>query len=179
MNTFDRTNFINSLNNIINKYVSDHDLFNGGCCYSAYALAKVLAKAGINYRVKMFQYRDVLRTNQFSTAINGSGVAHVAIAVRIGRTWKTIGSCDGIYNHFNCTGETYKVWSYDNITPEQLLAGYEENEWNYMYDTEYNRSLVKDINRIAGKYSAKTKIKVVVKKRDFLSDFLNFFFVLV
>lgn len=166
MNSQNRTNFINALGSVINEHVNNHELFNGGCCYSAYVLAKVLAKAGIKYRVKMFQYRDVLRTNQFSAAINGSGVAHVAIAVRVGRTWKTLGSCDGIYNHFFCTGETFKVWSYNNITPEQLLAGYEENDWNFMYDTTNNRKLVRDINKVASKYSAKTKIKVVVKDNN-------------
>ena len=170
MNTKNRTNFINSLNDVINEYVYNCNLFNGGCCYSAYVLTKVLEKAGIKYKVKMFQYQDVLNTNRFSAAINGNGVAHVAIAVRMNGSWKIIGSCDGIYRYFNRSGKSFKVWSYDNITPEQILEGYKNNTWNYLYNTANNRHLKKDINKVAAIYDAKANIKVVTK--NFIPLFL-------
>ena len=180
MKTQVRNSFIKSLADVIDKYVYTCDLFNGGCCYSAYVLAKVLKEAGIKYKVKMFQYKDVLRTNEFNTAINGNGVAHVAIAVRQNREWKVFGSCDGIYNHFAFTGERFKVCTYNGITPEQLLEGYENNDWNCMYDTENNKSLVKEINKVASKYISidKKAVKVVIKHNelDIFKQIINLIF---
>ena len=143
---------IEKLNSKINHYVYEHDLFAGGCCFSAYALAKNLQRLGINYRVVIFQYKEILNERVFTNAINGAGVSHVGIEVTYKRRKVVIGDCSRIYDYFFFTDEKYKVRKYSGITPEEILEGYQNNEWNWCYDRAYNGPLMRDINRIADRF---------------------------
>ena len=143
---------IEEMNSIINNYAHNNDLFCGGCCYSAYVLAKNLELLGIKYRVVLFQYQDILNERIFTNAINGSGVSHVAIEVTYKHRKVMIGDCSGIYRYFNCTGEKYKIRKYSGITPSEILEGYQNNEWNCCYNKANNGPLMRDINKVAYKY---------------------------
>ena len=151
-----KTKVINSIieemNSTINHYVYNHDLFAGGCCFSAYALAKSFNELGIKYKVVIFQYEDILNEKVFTNAINGSGVSHVAIEVTYKYRKVMIGDCSEIYRYFRLTGQKYKVRKYANIEPKEILDGYRNNEWNWCYNRTYNGPLMRDINYIAKKY---------------------------
>ena len=152
MNTETRYQFIGELTAKINEYVEEDDLFAGGCCYAAYLLAKALQTAGIKYLTTIFQYNEILNATNFNDAINGRGVSHVAIEVRYGLKKYIIGDCTNIYTYFKFTGEKFKVMKYTDITPEEILDGYRNNEWNWTYDVHNNSILSRDINRVVAKY---------------------------
>lgn len=152
MKTTERCRFIDDLTKVINHYVQEHYLFAGGCCYSAYILARALRMFGIKYKTVLFQYDDILNETDFNNAINGEGVSHVAIEVRYGMKRYIIGDCSGIYRYFKCTGEKFKIMKYADIAPEEILDGYRHNEWNCMYDVHNNSILSRDINKVIAKY---------------------------
>ena len=152
MNTIKKLALVNELCERINKYVYGHNLFAGGCCYAAYVLAKNLKQLGIKYKTIIYQYDDILNETNFNNAINGNGVSHVAIEVRIGSKRYTIGDCSGILRFFTKYGYDFKIQKYTGINPEEILKGYRNNEWNYIYDRHHNGPLMRDINKICNKY---------------------------
>jgi len=153
MNIFMKNHFIEELNRVINHYACNSNLFNGGCCYSAYLLAKYLNKMGISYKTVIFQYNDILNETDFNNAINGRGVSHVAIEVTYKFKKMLIGNCEGIYNYFKNTGEEFKIRKYKNINPEEILEGYRNNDWNWKYDTHCNGPLSRDIKKVYLKFT--------------------------
>ena len=176
MNTIDRSAFIRELRTIIDRYVNDYRLFCGGCCYSAYLLAAALKKAGIKYKTVIWQYQDILDVTDFNQAINGKGVSHVAIEVGMGRKRIVIGDDSGIREFFMNHEYLYNVRKYDGIEPDEILAGYRNNNWNVMYDTRYNTPLRRDIQKVTSKYVGKLDVKISYK-RSALADFFRFFFI--
>ena len=152
MKTTERRRFVDDLTKVINHYVQEHSLFAGGCCYSAYLLARALKMFGIKYKTVIFQYDDILNETDFNNAINGNGVSHVAIEVRCGLKNYIIGDCTGIYRYFTWSGEKFKIKKYTGITPEEILDGYRHNEWNWTYDVHNNSILSRDINKVVVKY---------------------------
>ena len=148
-----RNSIIEDLNRVINQYVYNNHLFAGGCCYSAYVLAKNLERLGIKYRTVLFQYAEILNETNFNSAIRGEGVSHVAIEVTYRRKKFIIGDCGRIYTYFKMTGEPFKIMKYADIKSADLLKGYRENEWNFMYNTKNNGPLMRDITRVATKYA--------------------------
>ena len=175
MNNNSRRTFIWELEQKLNQYVNDHNLFCGGCCYSAYVLAAVLKAAGIKYRTVMWQYCDVLKERNFNNAINGKGISHVAIEVVVSGKKVIIGDCSGIKQYFEHTGYQYRVRKYDGITPEEILAGYKKNSWNVRYNTSWNKFLIRDIKAIASKYTETPHIRLAYKRYDFGKILLSFF----
>ena len=153
MNTKTKNQIIEELNRVINNYVYNSRLFAGGCCYSAYLLAKYLKQMGISYKTVIFQYDDILNETNFNNAINGRGVSHVAIEVTYKFHKVYIGACDGIYCYFKQTGEKFKVRKYSGISPEEILEGYRNNEWNWSYDTHCNGPLSRDIKKVYLKFA--------------------------
>ena len=109
---------IEKLNSTINHYVYEHDLFAGGCCFSAYALAKNLKELGIEYKVVIFQYNEIINEKVFNNAINGDGVSHVAIEVTYKHRKVMIGDCSNIYRYFSITGQDFKIRKYSGIEPK-------------------------------------------------------------
>jgi hypothetical protein len=147
-----KNTYLEELDNRINRFVYNSDLFAGGCCYAAYVIAKNLKKAGIRYRTLIWQYNEILNANNFNSAINGNGVAHVAIEVKYKNRKCVIGDCRGIYRYFGISGEAFKVRTYKNISPEMILEGYKNNEWNWKYDRHNNGPLMRIINNLTEKY---------------------------
>ena len=152
MNTIKKLALVNELCEKINKYVYGHNLFEGGCCYAAYVLAKNLKQLGIKYKTIIYQYDDILNETNFNNAINGDGVSHVSIEVRIGSKRYTIGDCSGILRFFTRYEYDFKIQKYTGISPEEILKGYRNNEWNYIYNRHHNGPLMRDINKICNKY---------------------------
>ena len=144
--------FIGELDEMINDWDNRHNLFAGGCCFAAYGLALYLQKLGIKYTTVIFQYDEILNTRKFDSAINGIGVSHVAIEVTYRHKRFMIGRCDTIYKFFEITRFEYHVRRYRNITPNQILNGYMNKDWNQRWDTGNNKSLIDDIREIAKKY---------------------------
>lgn len=148
-----KNQIIEEMNNRINEYVWNSDLFAGGCCYAAYVLAKNLKKLGITYKTVMFQYNSILNVKNFNSAINGpDGQAHVGIEVVYKHQKMIIGDCSAIYRYFECSGEKFKVRTYADVSPEEILEGYKNGSWNWRYNVNCNGPLMRDISRIADKY---------------------------
>lgn len=139
----------------VNHYVYKKDLFSGGCCFSAYVLAKNLRKLGIKYNVVLYQYDDIIDAEGFTEAVNGDGVGHVAIEVEVGGKKMIIGCPDNIYLFFFFNNLDFNVRRYKRITPMRLLRAYMQHEWNPCYNINYNRPLMRDITAIAEKYIEK------------------------
>ena len=150
MKTTDR--LIEMINDKINQYVHNSRLFSGGCCYSAYVIARSLKMAGIKYRTVVWQSEDILKVRSFNKAVNGCGCAHVGIEVKYQGKWSIIGDCSGINTYFMVTGEKVNIRTYHRVEPEIILDGYKNNEWNCTYDTHNNGPLSRDINKIVLKY---------------------------
>ena len=150
-----RIQFIETLTNKINEYVEEDNLFCGGCCYAAYVLAEALKAAGIRYNTVMFQYNEILNVNNFNDAINGKGVSHVAIEVRLRNKRHFIGTCKDIYDFFRCTQFKYNVCRYKGITPAELLDGYKHGNWNSMYRTNMNKILAMEVRHITREFTGK------------------------
>lgn len=143
---------IEMINDKINQYVHNFNLFSGGCCYSAYVIARTLRLAGIKYRTVVWQSEDILKVRSFNKAVNGWGCAHVGIEVKYQGKWQVIGDYSGISRYFMVTGEKVNVRTYRKVEPETILEGYKNNEWNRRYNTHNNGPLSRDINKIVLKY---------------------------
>ena len=143
---------ITEMCNLINKYVDNHKLFYGGCCFAAFLIARYLDLLGIRYTTAIFQNGDILNVINFNKAINGEGVAHVAIEVEVDGEKLFIGDCGGIYRYFESTCEKYKIRRYHRVKPMMLLKGYRNNTWNYMYNTAYNSHLSREMKKLYLKY---------------------------
>lgn len=147
-------NLFNELNEKVNQYVERNGLFSGGCCYTAYLLADVLTKLGIDYETVMFQDNEIVNSRRFHIAINGNGVAHVAIRVKCQGKKRFIGSVKDITWFYSVFPIPHSVRTYRNITAEQILAGYRNNTWNCIYDAAHcNGPLTREIKRIYLKYA--------------------------
>ena len=143
---------IEMINDKINQYVHNKRLFSGGCCYSAYVIARNLRLVGIKYRTVVWQSDEILKVRSFNKAVNGDGCAHVGIKVKYKGKWSIIGDCSGIDRYFKVTGEKVNIRTYSRVEPETILEGYRNNEWNCLYDTHNNGPLSRDINKIVLKY---------------------------
>ena len=152
MNNIKKLTLVTELCGKIDEYVYNHDLFSGGCCYAAYVLAKNLKQLGIKYKTVLYQYDDILNETNFNNAINGHGVSHVAIEVRVGFRKYIIGDCSGILRFFDWSGYRFKIKKYTGISPEEIMEGYRNNVWNHTYNTYYNGPLMRDINKICNHY---------------------------
>ena len=146
-----RTKAILELNDKINEYVHGKLLFAGGCCYSAYLLADIFKKMGIRYKVVLFQSYETTDERDFHEAINGC-CDHVAIEVRIGSKWMTIGDYKNITDFYSKWNIKHVFRRYQGITPWQLEREYYDGCWNEMYDTANNRHLRAELYSIAYKY---------------------------
>lgn len=149
-----KESLIRELNKKINEYNAKYNLFCGGCCFAAYTLANALTNLGIKYRTIIYQSLDIINTKNFNAAINGNGVSHVAIEVSYKGKNLVIGDCSGIIRYFEFTGYPYKVRRYRNVTPDEILSGYINNNWNILYDKKKNVPLKKVIDQIAEKYES-------------------------
>lgn len=143
---------IEMINDKINQYVYRNRLFSGGCCYSAYIIARSLKMAGIKYRTVVWQSDEILKVRSFNKAVNGDGCAHVGIKVKYKGKWQIIGDYSRINTYFMITGEKFNIRTYSRVEPETILEGYRNNEWNCTYDTHNNGPLSRDINKIVLKY---------------------------
>lgn len=148
----DTKNAILEINKAINEYVHTKSLFCGGCCYSAYLIAKALKRLGVKYKVVLFQLVTDTDKREFADLIYGD-CDHVAIKVRIG--WKDliIGDCSGIMKYYEVMGCVPDLREYGNISPGMLRDAYYGKSWNCMYDTTNNRPLSAIIDGIVDKYT--------------------------
>ena len=139
---------IEMINDKINQYVYFKDLFAGGCCYSAYVIARSLKLAGIKYHTLIWQSQEILNVRSFNKAVRGFGCSHVAIEVKYQGRWQVIGDYSKINRYFELTKEDFNIRTYRHVKPEEILDGYNNNEWNYIYNTNNNEMLSRDINKI-------------------------------
>ncbi len=153
MNTANERALIMELNQKINEFCQKYNLFAGGCCYSAYLLSKCLTNLGVRHKIVIFQDHDIINETNFSKAINGDGVAHVAIQVTYKFHKMYIGDCTGLMNWYKYTKIPYKVRKYPSVDPNELLEAYQNNSWNCCYDPCHNLTVAKAIKKIYIKYA--------------------------
>lgn len=153
MNTANERALIMELNQKINEFCQKYSLFAGGCCYSAYLLSKCLTNLGVRHNIVIFQDHDIINETNFSKAINGNGVAHVAIQVTYKLRKMYIGDCTGLINYLKLTETPYKIRKYPSVDPKELLEAYQNNSWNYCYDPCHNLTVAKAIKKIYLKYA--------------------------
>ena len=150
----DADKFLLELAGIIDGYNDRNHLFCGGCAYAAYLIADACKTLGIKYHTVMYQYLGIIKETNFNKAINGNGVAHVAIQVKYKREWKYVGSCAGIKRYFATTGEDFIIRKYNRVEPEEILSGYRNNSWNWRYDKAHcNGPLTRDVRHLVAKYA--------------------------
>lgn len=155
MDTKTINNLIKELDDKITYYAENENLFCGGCCFSAYLLAKGLEKLGIKYSVIMYQNGDNWNTNKFDKVCAGNGCGHVAICTVYKHKKMILGFNEYIDNLLEMGLNMTGVWmkrEYRTIKSVNLYRTYYTNMWNWRWDIRKNTKLKKEINAIFEKY---------------------------
>lgn len=158
MKTTEINTLIEELDRKVNQYVNEKNLFNGGCCWSAYVLAKGLEELGIHYDVVLYQgySEECCNMRRFNKAVNSDGCAHVAIRVTYKHRKVLIGDCYGLERCLNVRrnllGEPWLTRTYTTPKSADLLVAYLNGDWNEKWDTSYNEDFRYDISHIFAKY---------------------------
>ena len=156
MKTKDINNLIKELNTTIDWWVENRQLFAGGCCWSAYLLARGFERLGIRYSTVVYQCGDNWNTNKFSKVTNGDGCGHIAICVVYKHKKMVIGFNEYFdYSLKKCMGYCgdWMIRNYTGISAKNLLRTYHSNCWNEIWYTGYNSVLSREINAIFNKYA--------------------------
>lgn len=140
------------LENLVDRYVMEKDLFCGGCCYAAAQIARGLDHKGIKYSVVVFQGNDAVNCRSLKSVCRMDGCAHVAIMVNYKHKLMCIGDTTRVVRCLNWNrmmwGEEWRARRYTKVNWRQLEACYYGNEWNDRYDTRNNARFFAEISRI-------------------------------
>ena len=156
MKTKDINNLIEELENKINYYRDYKRLFYGGCCYSAYLLAKGFEKLGIKYTILMYQNGYNWNTNKFNRICTGDGCGHVAICVVHKHKKMIIGMDENYENRLIRSLDWEGRWmtrEYKKANSKDLLYIYRNNDWNERWNTRFNCVLARELKSIFNKYA--------------------------
>ena len=143
-----RTEYIKSVNSVIEAFDRSNHLFCGGCCFAAAEIARVFEEHKIAFEVVCFQAGDCVGIKDFNALNNKEDLAHVAIRVRVENTKMFIGSVHGVETTLNAYCEKWEARTYKNISSKDLMKMYEDNEWNDIWDTNLNDMLSIMLNLI-------------------------------
>lgn len=140
------------LEDLIDRYVIEKNLFCGGCCYAAAQIAKGLEHKGIKYSVVSFQSDDAYNCRSLKSACRMDGCAHVAILVNYKHKLMCIGDTSRVVESLNWSkaiwGENWRARRYTKVNWRELETCYYSNEWNPTYDTRNNTRFFAEINKI-------------------------------
>ena len=127
---------VNQLNNICKKLDSKYDINNGGCCYAAYCIAKILEKTNLDFYLIAFdRYCDF---NKESNILDlNRSCNHYAIRIKT-----------------DCNNYTINISSFTDAYSRDLKASssnilkhYKQHLWNDMYDMSNNIKVKKIIEK--------------------------------
>lgn len=116
-----------NLNSICKKLDSKYNINNGGCCYTAYCIAKILEKANLNFYLVALD-RDYKFYKEYSISDLQRSCNHYAIRIKT-----------------DCNSYTINISSFTHVGSKELKASasdilkhYKQHLWNEMYDTDNN-----------------------------------------
>lgn len=113
-----RSNLITLLNNLCKRLDIDYDINSGGCCFTAYCIAKELENLGINYKLRVYGSR---KDNFYDIEY---AMHHYAIIVS---------------NRVINKGSVSKFcWKDYDVCSEEILEHYNFEEWNSIYSRRWN-----------------------------------------
>lgn len=118
------------LNSICKKLDDKYNINNGGCCYTAYCIAKILEEANLNFYLVALD-RDYKFYKESSISDLQRSCNHYAIRIKT-----------------NCNSYTINVSSFSHVGSKELKASaadilkhYKQHLWNDMYDTANNSNV--------------------------------------
>lgn len=118
------------LNKICKKLDDKYNINNGGCCYTAYCIAKILEKANLKYSLVALD-RDYNFYKESSISDLQRSCNHYAIRIKT-----------------DCHSYMINISSFTNVGSKELKASasdilkhYKQHLWNEMYDTANNSNV--------------------------------------
>lgn len=122
---------VNQLNNICEKLDNKYDINNGGCCYVAYCIAKILEKTNLNFYLIAFDRCCDFNKESNILDLNRS-CNHYAIRIKTK------------YNNYTINISSFTdAYSIDlKASSTNILKHYQKHVWNDVYNT-YNNIKVK------------------------------------
>lgn len=126
----------NKLNHICSKLDDKYDINNGGCCYTAYCIAKILEKANLKFYLvaldREYQFYKESKIADLQRSCN-----HYAIRIKT-----------------DCNSYTINISSFTNVRSKELKASaadilehYNQHLWNEMYNTANNSNVQTTIEK--------------------------------
>lgn len=124
------------LNNICEKLDRYYNINNGGCCYTAYCIAKILEEANLKFYLvaldREYQFHKESSISDLQRSCN-----HYAIRIKT-----------------DCNSYTINISSFTNVGSKELKASasdilkhYNQHLWNEMYDTSNNSNVQTTIEK--------------------------------
>ena len=148
---------INTLVHKLNTlFISLRDLYNinnGGCCYTAYLIAKEFDKRDIAYSLRIFntyitsEYLclKAIRNDYDRFPIHSETATHYSI------------KCDGIVINPEEDCEDFEYLDLNNINSDFILDIYNKGCWNSEYDTKNSIFIERFIKIIFDQYDTENK----------------------
>ena len=120
-----------------------YEINSGGCCYTAYCIAKMLEQLEVKFSVIIFDDRQPLRLRKSIQELQGS-VCHCALMIE---------DPTGAQHPVNCDPYDFKnEYRIYQASAKNLLDYYLNYTWNDRYDTEYNSLVQTQIERICHEF---------------------------
>ena len=124
------------LNSICEKLDNKYDINCGGCCYTAYCIAKILEKANLNFYLVALD-RDYNFCKESNISDLQRSCNHYAIRIKTNRNNYTINR--SIFTNVN--SKELKASAAD------ILKHYKQHLWNETYDTANNPNVQTTIEK--------------------------------
>lgn len=128
---------IKDINNIVFTHVVYHDLYHGGCCFSAGVIAQHLEEKKIPYKVICYK-PSYNKDKKLQSIAEKSECCHVTIEI----DGEQIGD-----EYFTDDGYGLDEIQLD-MSSQELFDVYENNAWNSHYDTSNNKVFKSDIDKV-------------------------------
>jgi hypothetical protein len=140
-----RKDIIKEVDDLVNYWKDKHELFHGGCMFAASEIARHLEELGIPYNIIVWAPRlKSIKTSTLSEIVYDGLCYHVGISVRVGNKNVVIGGEIKYTVMFGRGLARIKRQS----TAKELRKVYRDGDWNQSWNTKYNRTFKKDLNKI-------------------------------
>lgn len=120
---------MSQLNKLCEQLNEQFEINWGGCCYTAYCIARLLEKDKLPFSLVIFDNYFNLNKVKMLPKVPWS-MLHYAIVLQVGEhTTKTINR-----GKFRASHKCYL-----KVTAEEILWHYEEHDWNDTYNPKHNQ----------------------------------------